>query len=78
MDNKKNSVLKGLVDKQKAVKNTFQQTQGRVIGQAKHASFSGKKATSVNLEALVNSGRVRIGKDTLEKVADKSKERKKN
>lgn len=57
MNEKKNSFLKGLVDKQKAIKN--------------------KKASPVNLEALVNSGRVRIKKESLEKIADKSQERKK-
>lgn len=35
-----------------------------------------KNTVSVNLEALVNSGRVRIAKDKLEEISDKSKERK--
>jgi hypothetical protein len=58
MFEKKSSLLKELIDKQKATKN--------------------KKVIPVNLEALVNSGRVRIGKEALEKVADKSQLRKKN
>ena len=36
-----------------------------------------KEVGSVNLEALVNSGRIRIGKTSLEQVKDKSEQRKK-
>ena len=58
MNAKKNTVLKGLVDKQKLIKT--------------------KNASTVNLEALVNSGRVRIKKDELIEVLDNSKNRKKS
>lgn len=58
MNAKKNTILKGLVDKQKLIKT--------------------KNVSTVNLEALVNSGRVRIKKDELIEVLDNSKNRKKS
>tara|TARA_B100000809_G_scaffold264657_1_gene321078 strand:- start:6363 stop:6545 length:183 start_codon:yes stop_codon:yes gene_type:complete len=44
----------------------------------KQKSIDNKDAIPVNLEALVNSGRIRIGKDKLENIPDKSQQRKKN